>query len=132
MKKEKVSNFDFSPVAKNLGESSVLSHRPAVGVSQEITNFDIATIEEVRGANGEIVSQGREWARATFEDGGILSCRSILLSPDVTYKDGVTSTESKLKALASAKLTFLYVEERTSKRTGNKYKVSHFVPVQVG
>ena len=131
MKKEEINKMDLGAVVANLGESGTLSHRPESGKTQEIVGFDLANIPEQRGANGELISSARDWARATFEDGGVLSCRSIMLSPEINWGKAV-KTEEKLKAVGAAKLTFLYVEEKVSKRTGNTYKVAHFTPIAVG
>ena len=68
------------------------------------------------------------WVRVDFKDGGSLSLRSLLISPDITWDNKPTQTE-RIKALATTdKLSFTYSESKTSK-TGNPYKVAHVIPV---
>ena len=68
------------------------------------------------------------WVRVDFEEGGSLSLRSLLISPDITW-DNKGTQDLRIKALATAdKLTFTHSESKTSK-AGNPYKVAHVLPI---
>lgn len=75
-----------------------------------------------------VVTHINAWVRVDFNEGGSASLRSILISPDITWKEENNSQEKRIQALTGAKLTFTYMEKRESKNTGNPYKVAHFVP----
>ena len=75
------------------------------------------------------------WVRVDFEDeagapAGSASLRSVLISPDITWKPEWDNQEKRINALAEAKLTFTHMESKTSK-SGNPYKVCHFAPISL-
>ena len=83
-----------------------------------------------RKENGEIDRQGN-WVAVTFDDGGVLSLRGILQSPDITWDAECKTQSDRIMALGSAKLTYTYQESLVSK-AGNPYKRTHFAKTTVG
>lgn len=74
------------------------------------------------------------WVRADFVTkdnvpAGSASLRSILISPDITWKDENNSQEKRINALTSAELTFTNMEAKVAKTSKLPYKVAHFLPV---
>lgn len=106
-----------------------LNRLPASGVAQGITKMETKKWE-VRGDNGEVTRNG-EWVAVTFDDGGVLSLRGILQSPDIEWGAECKNQSDRIMALSTAKLTYTYQESLTSK-AGNPYKRTHFAKVQIG
>lgn len=99
----------------------------------KLDNLTVIEASDQTNADGT-VTHINEWVRADFvrvtdnQPAGSASLRSILISPDIKWDNKNTQTD-RIKALVGAdKLTFTYMEARTSKSTGNPYKVAHFVP----
>jgi len=93
-----------------------------------VTVKDMSVVEgrDQQNADGT-TTHIREWVRVDFNEGGSLSLRSLLISPDITWNNKPTQTD-RVKALATAKLFYTHSESKTSK-AGNPYKVAHVTPI---
>ena len=90
----------------------------ALGLSAAVTAEDTVSIDD--GAE-------KSWARVTFSDGGVLSLRGVLQSPDMASFWKNAKTDDRINQLTDAKLMFLAKEAKTSK-TGSPYNVIHIIP----
>ena len=109
---------------------SSITKLPQSGVPLKITGMKPDTWE-IR-EDGEVKRSG-DWVRVTFEDGGVLSLRGILQSPDLSWAEGLNTNTQRIKALTAdgLALTFTHQESLISK-SGNPYKRTHFAKASIG
>ena len=93
----------------------------------KVKDMTVVPARDQENADGSI-THINSWVRVDFEQGGSLSLRSLLISPDITW-DNKGTQDLRIKALATAdKLVFTHSESKTSK-AGNPYKVAHVMPI---
>jgi hypothetical protein len=93
----------------------------------KVKDMVVMPARDQQNADGS-VTHINSWVRVDFEEGGSLSLRSLLISPDITW-DNKGTQDLRIKALAASdKLTFTHSESKTSK-AGNPYKVAHVMPI---
>lgn len=131
---KKLDEKDIKVIVAAIGGDEVRNAFTALQAGEvKLDNLTVVPASDQPNGEGG-TTHINEWVRADFvratdnQPAGSASLRSILISPDIKWDNKNTQTD-RIKALIGAeKMTFTYMEARTSKSTGNPYKVAHFVP----
>lgn len=151
---ETINNEQLTALKKAMGLGDVIegtTRNPQTGIELSITDISVATFQPKKvvkvgnltddqiaalGLSAAVTAEDtvsvddgaeKQWAKVTFSDGGVLSLRGVLQSPDMTAFWKNANTDDRINQLTDAKLMFLAKEAKTSK-TGSPYNVIHIIP----